>query len=367
MVSMLTQCRVDELLALDQRRKIQLPANLPASPGLEVNGSPDVTMTGTEDAQETAEVESTSDDEPRRRSRKTRHTKSLKRKREDEEARKEKAKKDKIEAAKNKQAAEWRELLEQIDAKKQQIKECEDAIEEQDNDLRETMVQRSKWLGKDRFMNRYYWFERNGMPYGGLPESSTSSYGYANGRVWVQGPDKTEMDPLTQEPMVSKDKEILGISVPERRVREEGRTILHNSNQWGYYDDPEAVDKLLEWLDERGAREKGLRKELQIFRDPIVEHMVKMKDSLTQAQADDTKSESDDSPKRSTRTRRTSETNSGKPRCFEWTNNIMRNEFGYSHSEQGKPKKAKKGVARPKVPQGRSAKPATRQGTRYGK
>ncbi|KAF2803453.1 uncharacterized protein BDZ99DRAFT_526382 [Mytilinidion resinicola] len=353
---------VDELQKLDQDRKMKLPANMMASPVPELNGSPDVTMTGTEEPQDAAEAESSAEEEPKRGSRKTRHTKSLKRKREEEEAKKEKAKKDKIEAAKNKQSAEWRELLESIEAKKEEIKLCEDSIEEQDNDLRETSVQRSKCLGKDRFMNRYYWFERNGMPYGGLPLSSTSNYGYANGRLWVQGPDKTEMDPLTSEPMVSKDKEILGITVPERRVKEEGVTRLEDSTQWGYYDDPEAVDKLMGWLDERGQREKALRKDLQIFRDPIIEHMVKMKDHLSHS--DDTRVEEDDSPKRSTR-RRNSETDVAVPNCCKWTNNIMREEFGYSHSEQGKPKpKPKKGVAT-KVKA--KSKPTTRQGTRYGK
>ena len=76
----------------------------------------------------------------------------------------------KIEAEKNKKQKEWEKLLKAVDEKKEELKECEANINELDDDLRETLVHRSKVLGKDRFLNKYYWFEHNGMPFGGVVE-----------------------------------------------------------------------------------------------------------------------------------------------------------------------------------------------------
>lgn len=357
---------VEELLQLDQTRKILLPANMPSSPPPEANEIPDVTMTGTEDGQEVQEGGSSSEEEPRNISRTLRHTKSLKRKREEEEARKERLKKEKAEAAKSKQSAEWKKLLRDIDKKKAEIKHCEDMINEQDDDLREAAVQRSKYLGKDRFMNRYYWFERNGMPYGGLQTSSTAEYGYANGRLWVQGPDKSEMTPLITEPIMSKDREAFNTTVPERREKDEGPTRLGDSIEWGYYDDPEDIDKLIAWLDERGNREKVLRKELQSFREPIIEYMGKMKEH--RAEVEQNKAEGDDSATRvSTRTKTYIDLEATKDQCLLWTNSIAREQFGHIHSEQPRPKKQRRGEPKVKVPVGKNGKPLTRQGTRYGR
>src|SRR5271168_4431874 len=78
--------------------------------------------------------------------------------------------------------------------KSKKIDQAEDAIADVDNDLREADCPRTRVLGKDRFWNRYYWFERNAMPYEGLGESSTADAEYANGRLWVQGPDDIERE-----------------------------------------------------------------------------------------------------------------------------------------------------------------------------
>ena len=91
-----------------------------------------------------------------------------------------------------------------------------------DDDLRETLVFMYKILGKDRFLNKYYWFEHNGMPFGGVPNSSTAEYGYANGRIWVQGPSEHELGPNLEEPALSQDMQRFGYTVPQRKEREEG-------------------------------------------------------------------------------------------------------------------------------------------------
>ncbi|KAF2187276.1 glycosyltransferase family 57 protein [Zopfia rhizophila CBS 207.26] len=343
----------DELFKLDNERKIQLPLNMPASPTADSKENVDVSMNGTEEAKEEADAASETSEEPRNSNRKLRHTNKNKRKREAVAARKEKEKKAKAEAAKTKQQKEWEKLLDDIQKKKEELRRCESSINELDDDLRETLVHRSKLIGKDRFLNKYYWFEHNGMPYGGVPNSSTAAYGYANGRLWVQGPDEHELQPNLEEPALSQDRERFGFTIPQRKEKEEGSTHLSTSTEWGYYDDPSDMDKLMAWLDERGVREKALRKELQAFRDKIAEYMVKMKEHLDEAEK--SKAEGEENATRvSTRTKTYVDKDVTKDRCLLWTNSIMRDEYGYSHSEEYQPpRKTKKGTAKVTKSKGR--------------
>jgi alpha-1,3-glucosyltransferase len=341
--------RADELFKLDTERKIHLPLNMPASPS-DLKENHDVSMTGTENGK--GDTEPSDVEEPTAANRKLRHTKQNKRKRESEAVKKEKAKKAKAEAAKSKQQQEWEKLLASIEEKKDELRECEANIAELDDDLRETLVHRSKLIGKDRFLNKYYWFEHNGMPYAGVPGSSTAEYGYANGRLWVQGPDEYELQPNLEEPALSQDLQEFGFTVPQRKEKEEGSTHLNKSIEWGYYDDPEDLDKLMAWLDERGVRERALRKELQAFRDRIAEYMVKMKAHLSEVE--DTKANDEENTIRvSTRTKTYVDKDTTKDRCLRWTNSMMREELGYNHSEEYEPpRKTKKGTA--KVTKGKS-------------
>jgi len=314
---------------------------MPASPEPEAKEDQDASMISTNGAAGEADAVSESEENSNRKLRR----KTTKRKRENEPTRKGKTKKVK-KPAKTKQQLEWEKLLDDIHKKKEELRSCESNINELDDDLRETNVQRSKVLGKDRFLNKYYWFEHNGMPFGGVPTSSTAEYGYANGRIWVQGPDRHELQANLEEPALSADRERFGFTIPERKEKEEGATHLSDSTEWGYYDDPADVDKLMAWLDERGVREKALRKELQIFRDRIVEYMEKMKEHL--AEADKSKAEVEENATRvSTRTKTYVEKDISKERCLLWTNSIMRDELGYSHIEEYEPpKKTKRGTAK---------------------
>ncbi|KAH3911963.1 hypothetical protein HBH56_119770 [Parastagonospora nodorum] len=336
----------DELFKLDLERKIHLPANTPASP-TETKENEDVDMSMTSiasDAKDTTDADGDGSELHAATKSRLRQSNKNKRKAAAEEARKEKAKKAKQEAEKTKKQKEWEKLLDSIEKKKDELRECEANINELDDDLRETLVHRSKVLGKDRFLNKYYWFEHNGMPFGGVPNSSTAEYGYANGRIWVQGPDEYELQPVLDEPAVSQDRQRFGFDIPQRKKKEEGDTHLTNSTQWAYYDDPEDIDKLLAWLDERGVRERALRKELQIFKDRIAEYMLIMKKHLSEP--DKVEEEDDESNTRiSTRNKTYVEKETIKDRCLLWTNSIMREENGYNHSEEYEP--PKKGKAKP--------------------
>jgi hypothetical protein len=346
----------DDLFKLDLDRKISLPDHTPASPtDAKNNEDVDMSMTSVNDDSKDARNAETNDaddaDDATAAKSRTRTSSKNKRKAAADLARKEKAKKIKAENAKTKKQKEWEQLLAAIEKKKAELNDCEANINELDDDLRETMVHRSKVLGKDRFLNKYYWFEHNGMPFGGVPNSSTAEYGYANGRIWVQGPDEYELQPNLEQPALDLDKSRLGYTVPIRKQREEGSTHLSTSTEWGYYDDPEDIDNLLAWLDERGNRERVLRKELQAFRDRIQEYMRNMRkhrDITTQDDDSDDDDDDDDDDKNTTRVSTRNKTHvqkeDPKDRCLLWTNSIMFEEHGHIHSDEYLP--PKKGKAK---------------------
>lgn len=277
---------------------------------------------------------------------------SLKRKR-GELSPQEKERKAALDAAKtaaDKKKKEHQALVRDSEMLRQQVLELEAQIVDCDGDLREADVQRTKMLGKDRFCNRYYWFERNGQPFGGLPNSSTAEYGYANGRIWVQGPDTMEREGFIELPeneqAVYKAKH--QVTVPERRKIEEGPTSLKNAHEWGYYDDPAVLDSLIGWLDDRGEREKKLRKELYEWRDKICKYMRAHKEFMDSEAAK--KLEAEEEPKKGIATRRQAEQDKAEAgeRCLRWKNSMAVSQNNHIHSE-GPPAKKQKKNAAPKV------------------
>lgn len=312
---------------------------------------------------------------------------------------KEHERKEKAEAAAKipKQSKQFLKILKDIQKKEEEIKKCEEEIAVIDNDLREADCPRTRVLGKDRFWNRYYWFERNGMPYSGLPDSSTASAGYANGCIWVQGPDDLERQGYIDlaEEYQNEYKAKFNLTVPERKMREEGPTHIFNAWQWGYFAEPEDVDGLLDWLDPRGFNELKLRKEIVAYRDKIIKNMENRKEYL---KAPEEKAETEtappseepESPKRrgiakrmSTRgARSAAPTATPDPtpsfRCLAWENTTAFEELGHLHSEQPPPpkkqskKKSRESAAsvvevapEPVTTRGKAGKALGRQGSRY--
>ncbi|KAI1844102.1 hypothetical protein JX265_009635 [Neoarthrinium moseri] len=345
---------VEELKALNDQRKLLLPENMPQSPKSEeaskTNG--DVKMTDAEESQaEEPHEETAESDEDVHARRTTRRggdrAAERQRKREEEEQRRKEAEEAKAaakaDAKQSKQTKQFQKLLKDIEKKEAYIKQCEDEVGVIENDLREADCGRTRVLGKDRFWNRYYWFERNGMPYGGLPTSSTAEAGYANGCIWVQGPDDLEREgyiDLAPE-YQAEYKQKFKITVPQRKKMEEGRTSVFNAYQWGYYSDPADVDSLLNWLDPRGFNELKLRKELINFKDKIINGMESRSKYLNAAEEDDgeDKKEEAKEPKRMS----TRKTNQPSPepqpsyRCLNWSNTMAVEDLGHLHSEQPPP------------------------------
>ena len=293
-----------------------------------------------------------------------------KRKREAEAERKAKE----AEAKQNKGSKEYQKVLKQIDKENARMEEAEYHIANVDADLREADCPRTRVLGKDRFCNRYWWFERNAMPHGGLPDSSTSDAAYANGRIWVQGPD--EMERIGYIDVSEQDKTVyyqrFQMTPEERKTVQEGATQLYNANQWGFYDNPEDVDMLLGWLDARGVRELKLKKELILQRDVIAERMDARKEYLAPREESE-----EPTTRMSTRTKTyISEANH---RCLRWSNTAAIDTQGHRHLDPPPPTKKGRGkknvveetVTRSKTGSGapavlnRQGKPVSRQGTRY--
>lgn len=278
---------------------------------------------------------------------------------------KEEERKKEIEAAKAipKQSKQFLKVLKEIQKKEELIKKCEDEIAVIDNDLREADCARTRVLGKDRFWNRYYWFERNGMPYAGLPNSSTADVGYANGCIWVQGPDDLEREGYIDLPtdLQNNYRSQFNMTVPERKAKEEGSTSVYNAWQWGYIDDPKDVKKLIDWLDPRGFNELKLRKELVNYSDKILRHMDNRQKHLGVPEDVEKKANagtngvngttSTANKRMATRTRKSPTPEEPQHRCLQWQNSTAIEELGHLHSEPPAPvpPKSKRGGNRKKI------------------
>jgi hypothetical protein len=329
---------------LNEEKKIQLPANVPPEP-LPDNKSPpqvDTKMPDIDEINDTEdEIIDTDEDPHQGRSLRRGNDRAAerKRKREIEQEKKEKAE---AEAKVPKQSKQFTKLLKDISKKQDQIKECEEEIAILDNDLREADCPRTRVLGKDRFWNRYYWFERNGMPYGGLPNSSTADAGYANGCIWVQGPDDIEREGyIDLKPEWQHEYRMrFNMSVPERKKLEEGPTSVFNAHQWGFYEDPEAVEGLIQWLDPRGFNEAKLKKEMLNYKDKIIKNMERRKEYLNP-----TEDKSIDSGKRMSTRKKEQHADHTAHRCLTWHNGLALEQDGHLHSDQPRARKPAKKAA----------------------
>lgn len=264
-------------------------------------------------------VQSDPDDDDEAPSRSLRRSNNARKRKRDEEVVKREA--DKLEKlSKQKDAQDkvkkYRKILKDIDNAKIKVTDCEVMIEDFDDRLREMNIARMKSLGRDRFWGRWWWFERIGMRVDGRRPSGSSKKnadevgeGYANGRLWVQGPldpereGFIEVDDVEAHAYASRH----GMSVVERKTMEEGPEGVRTAQQWGYYDNADDIDAFIGWLDDRGLREKSLKKELMLWREDIVQQTDALRHVLHPEAADDTASAEgdaeDDDKKSGPRTR----------------------------------------------------------------
>jgi hypothetical protein len=336
---------LEELKALDEERRALQPDA--ASPIMDIQELEyeDEEMKDPDD-DETVENGDGMDSEddgpvPARRLRRA-DDRAAERKRKLEEAKKKKVKAEADRLKKpTKEARQLEKVLKKIEECQERITDCEAEIQTCNDDLREADCPRTRVLGLDRFWNRYYWLERNAMPYAGLPNSSTADAGYANGCIWVQGPDDIErlgFIELSDEENQRYCAAYL-MTVPDRKILEEGLTHTFNARQWGFYDSPDNLDKLLAWLNPKGVREAKLRKELSNQRENIALYMEARKAYLNKEEeilAEE--------PTTRVSTRTKTYINPTGKRFLAWHNGFAVRELGHLHSEAPKP--GRKGVAR---------------------
>ena len=284
-----------------------------------------------------------------------------KRKHEEERERKEQL------AKQPKGSKQYERVLKKIDEKKGKINKLEEQIAVVDNDLREADCPRTKCLGKDRFCNRYWWFERNAMPYEGLPTSSTADAHYANGRLWIQGPDEMERVGFIDVPddLKKQYRKEFKMTPAERRKAEEGPTIVPDAHNWGYYDEPESVSKLIEWLDTRGYRELKLQRELSSHRDLIIKYMESRGRYLAETAESAERAESEEIPAKRVTTRKRTYVDDPKHRCLKWRNTTALHENGHLHVDPSRPtKRTKRNTDEIKESRASSRQGKGRHGTR---
>ncbi|KAL7789802.1 ATP-utilizing chromatin assembly and remodelling N-terminal domain-containing protein [Trichoderma ceciliae] len=355
----------EELRQLNEQRKMLMPENEP-SEEKETNGTPvkeeiDVKMVDADESIVCRDEEAEdSQDEGSRKKRRSRILTDKKKKHQQEEKLK-KAKEKALEKAKPQQSKQYIKLLKDIQKKESVIKNCEEEVAVIDNDLREADCPRTRVLGKDRFWNRYYWFERNGMPYAGLPDSSTAHAGYANGCIWVQGPDDLEREGYIELPaeLQNEYKAKFNMTVPERKATEEGESSVFTAKQWGYISEPEDLDRLIRWLDPRGFNELKLRKELVAYRDRIAAHMENRKRYLAGDAEEDEGDRKGETKRTSSRIR---EKTPDPPsyRCLQWENTMAMEELGHLHGDPPPPPRSRKQTKKREAMTEAAPRPATK-------
>lgn len=359
--------RLSELRQLHQERKaLQPEPEKSPSPIPELEeGMDDSKMTGIEGD---SEIPMDTEDEDNQKARGLRGgvDRALERKRKQEE---ERERKEQL-AKQPKGTKQYQRVLKKIEDQQAKIAKIEEQIEVVDNDLREADCPRTRCLGLDRFCNRYWWFERNAMPHSGMPNSSTAEAQYANGRLWVQGPDELERSgfiDLTDEQRKQYHKHFQ-TTPAERMKHEEGSTHVTNAREWGYYDDPETLEQLIAWLEPRGNRENKLFKELQSQQRYIAKHM-KNRQAYLAERAERAESEEMPTKRVTTRTKTYVDVNEHRLRCLRWRNSTALTELGHLHVDPDRPaKRVKRAVDDTRESRSTSTrgKPLSRRGSRRG-
>ncbi|KAF3906431.1 hypothetical protein ABW20_dc0105453 [Dactylellina cionopaga] len=326
---------IEELKSLEDERRQLMPENEPSSPTKEMEEG-DTKMSNGYDTPEIDNDGEDSDSSRRAIRRPSNRAAERKRKREQEKE------KEEANAKLQESVQKYKRACLNVDKAKAKIRQEEAAITELDSDLRESDCARLRLLGRDRFWNRYWFFERNGMPYAGIPTSSTADSGFAMGRLWLQGASLEEQKEFLDLDRVvnndTNDGTRVPMSIKERRKREEGTAALRGPEKWAYIDDPEDLQNLLDWLDIKGERELKLKKELEIYKEHMFGAMEARQRYLSPP---DSNQGGEVVVRMSTRTKSVAQI--PVQRCLKWKNNLAVERLGHYHSEQAVRPKGRKG------------------------
>ncbi|KAK6543868.1 hypothetical protein TWF694_000592 [Orbilia ellipsospora] len=327
---------IEELKACEDERRQLMPESEMSFPAPDPEGEGDTKMSN---GYNTPEIDHENEDSDSSRPairRPSNRAAERKRKREQEKE------KEEANAKIQESMQKYKRACLSVDKAKAKIRQEEAAIAELDNDLRESDCARLRLLGRDRFWNRYWFFERNGMPYAGIPTSSTADSGYAMGRLWIQGASLEEQKEFLDLDRVinndTNDGTRASMSIKERRKKEEGNAALRGPEKWAYIDEPDDLQLLVEWLEVKGERELKLKKEFDTYMEYMVNSMEARKKYLAPRESNQG---GEVVVRMSTRTKSVAQV--PVQRCLKWKNNLAAERLGHYHHEQPVKTKGRKG------------------------
>lgn len=178
------------------------------------------------------------------------------------------------EAARQKRLAQEREEQRQrtaenkrLNAERLRWETEEDRItareEEIDREFRRFfMAPRMRPMGKDRFHDRYWWFDGIGTQTLVGPNGNVQ---YGTGRLFVQGASQEDWDAACVD---------RSLKAMIRRRQEEHGSVILAPDEWAVYDRPEAIEELIAWLRNKGNRETVLKKGMLTFRGQMAPGMA---------------------------------------------------------------------------------------------
>ncbi|KAI8985902.1 ATP-utilizing chromatin assembly and remodelling N-terminal-domain-containing protein [Pilobolus umbonatus] len=187
----------------------------------------------------------------------------------------------------NQELKQRNELRKRLDEDERIMHKKEEQVE---RDLRKFNIHRIRPLGRDKFYNRYYYLDDIG---------GTLLHG--SGRLFVQCPSDTDLMSIQERDLIkSMDT---NATLPCRRGEgvkfvadlmraqdmsdeatyvEERLDALYNKDEtrnnkewWQFYDEPEQINLMLDWLNPKGIREFRLKRELEKHQAMVVNGMKK--------------------------------------------------------------------------------------------
>lgn len=171
---------------------------------------------------------------------------------------------------------EYAELLQQRTDTFTKIRQLRAVKRSLEKRILELDCQRAEILGKDRFYNRYWWFENSAITADHEENDDKDDVAqdddlleetYLMGTLWVQGPSNGDVQNHGQRLAQIKGESHDG--------------DLIDGTHWEYYDEPQDIDALLQWLNIRGIREHQLHKELALNAEQLRAAMTARKVALT--------------------------------------------------------------------------------------
>ncbi|CAG8481173.1 14689_t:CDS:10 [Acaulospora morrowiae] len=194
---------------------------------------------------------------------------------------------------------------ETLESRKRKLEEDEVAIQKREDQIekekRKYSVPRVSLLGRDRFYNKYYYFDNVGA-------AVTEKYGA--GRIFVESPNNFDLEIMTERELQRFNK--------RRKVEEiSGRNAgIDNQTQWGYYDEISQIEELRQWLNSKGIRELSLNSELTSC-------LQELSSTMGKRQQDMVTSRTSQEVRRSKRTQATLAMLSAQP-YMKWVNKLIK-------------------------------------------